>query len=299
MERQRAGIKRKPHTTQKADCTGHTHRSRLLLFSHIPSSAGIFCCICLVGFSRFALGSFCFLQRIQHRLHGLNAAPQLLAFLRLVLRLCLSFQSLQMSAQAKQIRLPERHGLRLAACQSLLHVPERSGIVRGISGNAGTLEGCGNGVDRRSRRGSPRFRLPHGLQKFCFCQCGFLRNTRQPDKQWKSYAVSPFFRVWSKNPSRNETRQPDKHEFCLSGFPSVCLVVGFSPDKVKTTQFRCFLVCLSGCLVCLVVSTSGNKGRCRAGVYFCSAGRSQFDCPTASPPETVPVPLRFAARGYS
>ena len=29
MERQRAGIKRKPHTTQKAGCTGHTPRSRL------------------------------------------------------------------------------------------------------------------------------------------------------------------------------------------------------------------------------------------------------------------------------
>lgn len=275
------------------------------------------------SFSRFALGSFGFLQRIQHRLHSTNPAPQLLAFLRLVLRLCLSFQSLQMPAQAKQVRLPEAasrcchvravFGVRflLWSAGSFLrrfyrtfHRLKRSGIVRGISGNAGTPEGCGDGVGRRSyfwrsRRGSPRFRLPHGLQKFCFCQCRFLRNTRQPDKQGKSYAVSPLFRVWSKNPSRNETRQPDKHKFCLSGFPSVCLVVGFSPDKVKTTQFRCFLACLSGCLVCLVVSTSGNKERCRAGVYFCSAGRSQFDCPTASPPETVPVPLRFATRGYS
>lgn len=127
-------------------------------------------------------------------------------------------------------------------------------------------------------------------------------SSKKPDNQTsraKSTQFRHFFRVWCENPNRNETRQPDKHKPCLSGFPSVCLVVGFSPDKVKTTQFRHFFACLSGWLVCLVVSISENTGKGRAGVYFCSAGRSQFDCPTASPPEKAPTPLRFAIREYS
>lgn len=67
--------------TQKTSCTGHTPGSRLFCgFSQIPSSAGVFRCFCSGSFSRFSLGSFCFLQRIQHRLHGTNPAPQQLVF---------------------------------------------------------------------------------------------------------------------------------------------------------------------------------------------------------------------------
>jgi len=64
----------------------------------------------------------------------------------------------------------------------------------------------------------------------------------------------------------------------LSGFSSVCLVVGFLPDKVKSTQFRCFLACLSGWLVCLVVSISENTGKGRAGVYFLAQELGKMFC---------------------
>ena len=59
------------HSAQKTGCTGHTPRSRF--------SVGFYC-IGLGGFSRFALGSFCVLQCVQHCLHGTNPAPQQLAF---------------------------------------------------------------------------------------------------------------------------------------------------------------------------------------------------------------------------
>ena len=120
-------------------------------------------------------------------------------------------------------------------------------------------------------------------------------SSETPDNQTNRGKATQFRRFFVSGLKIQTETKPDNQ----TSTSSVCLVAGFAPDKAKTTQFRCFLARLSGCLVCLVVSTSGNKGRCRAGVYFCSAGRSQFDFPTASPPETAPVPLRFAVHGYS